>query len=102
MAQARITGRILAFVESHEFGIVSTEEGFILQKNLDTVLGPDVAFVSKARLGAEPRTWSDVPPDLAVEVASPSNTRADLERKVRIYLETGCEPSGSSFLSDRK
>ncbi|MGD9712033.1 MAG: Uma2 family endonuclease [Thermomicrobiales bacterium] len=87
--QLRLGSRILAFVDALGLGIASTEEGFILRRNPDTVLAPDVAFVSNARLGEEPERWSEVPPDLAVEVVSPSNRQSEIDRKTRIYLESG-------------
>ncbi len=87
--QLRIGSRLLAFVDEHDLGIVGTEEGFILQSNPDTVLAPDVSFVSRARLTPESPGWSRVPPDLAVEVVSPSNSQPEIDRKVCIYLSGG-------------
>jgi len=89
IVQLRIASRLLQYVEAHNLGIVTTEEGFLLQKNPDTVLGPNVAFTSITSLAAEPELWSDVPPDLVVEVMSPSNNPSDIERKVRVYLDAG-------------
>jgi Uma2 family endonuclease len=89
IAQLTIGSRILSFVKVHKLGIVGTEVGFIFQRKPDTVLAPDVAFVSAERLGPEGKYWSDVPPDLAVEIVSRSNTRAEIDRKVRIYLASG-------------
>lgn len=51
---------------------------------------PDVAFVSKARQ-PEPseQAYSSIPPDLVVEVLSPSNTPHDMRVKVVNYLSVG-------------
>jgi len=49
-----------------------------------------VAFVSAARQ-AEPseRAYSPIPPDLAIEVLSPSNTPREMRLKVANYLAAG-------------
>jgi Uma2 family endonuclease len=53
---------------------------------------PDVSFVSLDRLPSEAH-WSDgyvtIPPDLAVEVTSPTDTVYELEEKVEEYLRAG-------------
>ncbi len=52
---------------------------------------PDVAYVSGARQ-AEPsdQPYSPIPPDLVVEVLSPSNTPHEIRLKVVNYLAAGC------------
>ena len=52
---------------------------------------PDVAFVGKGRLPDERVTddFSDVPPDLAVEVLSPSDRPRFVLGKVGEYLQAG-------------
>lgn len=53
---------------------------------------PDVSFIRWDRMpgGQVPRDpISAVPPDLAVEVLSPSNTRREMERKLREYFAAG-------------
>jgi Uma2 family endonuclease len=52
---------------------------------------PDVAFVSAARLPEED-AWDravQFAPDFAVEIESPSNTQAELLRKMLLYLTGG-------------
>ncbi|NLX10966.1 MAG: Uma2 family endonuclease [Chloroflexi bacterium] len=51
---------------------------------------PDVAFVSKDRQ-PEPsdQAYSPIPPDLAIEVLSPSNTAHEMRIKVVNYLSVG-------------
>ncbi len=52
-----------------------------------TVLGPDLAVSAAPAKSYEP--YSKVPPLLAVEVASPSDTRPYLADRARLYLEAG-------------
>lgn len=71
--------------------VFSGDGGFILARNPDILLGPDVAFVQAARLvPREERTgWLELAPDLAVEIVSPNDSWRDVERKVEIYLDHG-------------
>ena len=89
--QLKIGSLLLRFVESRGLGEVVTEAGYIFARDPDTVLGPDVSFVSNDRLATESEPWSELPPDLAIEVVSPGNTRAEIDRKVRIYLDSGVQ-----------
>ena len=52
---------------------------------------PDVAFVSKARLPENRRQNSPVPPDLAVEISSPSDSLMRVSEKVQAYLDAGTQ-----------
>jgi Uma2 family endonuclease len=90
----RLTVRIHTFVETHDLGVVySNDTGFIVERNPDTVRGPDIAFVGwdKYEPSDESDTlpWGKQGPDLAVEVKSPSNTAAELNRKAEQYLNGG-------------
>jgi Uma2 family endonuclease len=49
-----------------------------------------VAFISRARQPQLPREgFNPIPPDLAVEVISPSDSYSDVSRKVQRYLRHG-------------
>ena len=52
---------------------------------------PDVAFVSKERLPENRRQNSPVPPDLAVEISSPSDSLMRVAEKVQAYLDAGTQ-----------
>ena len=52
---------------------------------------PDVAFVSKARIPENERQASPVPPDLAIEVVSPTDKVYDVLEKVLEYLDAGTQ-----------
>jgi Uma2 family endonuclease len=80
-----------AFVTENRLGIVGPEGGYVLHRNPDTVLAPDVAFVRADRwpTGEAEKHFGDFPPDLAVEVRSPSESMRSLLAKARTYLDAG-------------
>jgi Uma2 family endonuclease len=80
-----------SFVRQHNLGVVVVESGVWLERQPDTVRGPDVAFVARERIPAEglPRAFFEGAPDLAVEIVSPSDTAVELEAKVHDYLRNG-------------
>ena len=55
----------------------------------DRLVKPDVAFVSTERLPENREKSSPVPPDLAVEVVSPSDKQYDVTEKAFAYLKAG-------------
>lgn len=76
------------FVEAGGHGVVVAEGGALLERDPDTVRGPDVAFYSRERVpkNAYGTTfWG--PPDLAAEITSPSNRRAEIKAKLTDYLD---------------
>lgn len=89
---ANLIGLLQPFVRERRLGtVLSSETGFILshEGELDTVLAPDLAFVSNQRTPAHGTGFARLAPDLAVEVASPGQTRAQLGAKARLYLAAG-------------
>ena len=86
---ANLTMILGNYVKTNGLGRVFTEGGFKLESDPDTVLGPDVSFVTTHRIRLSPEGYHDGPPDLAVEVISPSERRGRIERKLALYLETG-------------
>jgi Uma2 family endonuclease len=69
--------------------VFCNDTGWIVERDPDTVRGPDVAFWSKERLPVIPDSYLDVPPDLAVEVVSPGDHYSRVQNKVRQYLRCG-------------
>ena len=67
------------------------ETGFILRRDPDVVRAPDVAFVAAANIPKTgiPRTYWPFAPDLAVEVLSPSDSRAAVQARVAEYFAAG-------------
>ena len=55
----------------------------------DWAVKPDIAFVSNDRLPENREQASPIPPDLAVEVVSPSDKHYDVTEKALAYLRSG-------------
>jgi Uma2 family endonuclease len=91
----RVGARLALFVEDHRLGkTYAAETGFLLQRAPDTVRAPDASFVTAARLAAiNPSAdgYFPGPPDLAVEVVSPSDTFSEVEEKVADWLAGGTQ-----------
>jgi Uma2 family endonuclease len=86
--KARIFGLIYAYLMGRKLGEVFAETSFRL--NEDTLLIPDVAFVPTDRLvGVDLDKQFTVPPALAIEVISDSESGARMEQKVKLYLSAG-------------
>src|SRR5690242_9224949 len=81
----RAGSRLGIYVEGHTLGEYGVSEGgFLLSTNPDTVRAPDVWFVCAARIPTEgiPEGFWPGPPDLAIEVLSPSDRFINVMRKV--------------------
>ena len=76
-------------IKANNLGLLVGESGFHLESGPDTVLGPDIAFVARDRVGDDKDCFYDGAPDLAVEVLSTSDRRGKIERKTALYLELG-------------
>ena len=76
------------FLRDHDLGHITTEEGGYVVSG--ERYAPDVAFISKARQPELPRQgYNPLPPDLAVEVVSPSDSPQKVTTKVGNYLAAG-------------
>ena len=94
MVTALVSHSLYGHVEKHGGGKVAAGDvGFVLNLSYDPerVRGADVAFISVERLpeGKVPVKFFRGAPDLAVEVLSPSGSSAQLQQKIRDYLEAG-------------
>jgi Uma2 family endonuclease len=87
---AEITALLRNYVKKHRLGRVSAADtGFRLSEA--TVRAPDVAFVRRERLEKlGGKGFAKGAPDLAVEIFSPSDSVAQLMRKVKQYIAAGC------------
>jgi Uma2 family endonuclease len=89
--QGNVWGVIKDFLRANPLGRVFVESGVVTERGPDTVRGPDVSYYSKERLALDKRVtgYHDQPPDLCVEVVSPSNTVHELKAKAKEYLFAG-------------
>jgi Uma2 family endonuclease len=85
---ARLVGNYT--FERGEFYGTSNDSGVILERDPDTVRGPDVALYNDARTFDElhPK-YGEVPPLLAVEVLSPDDKTMKVLQKITDYLRAG-------------
>ncbi len=82
----------LVFAAQHDLGKPTVESGYYPADDRRNLLAPDVAFVRKENVPqANPTQLVATMPDIAVEIASPSNTYAELRRKAAAYLALGTE-----------
>ena len=90
-----VTAKLLALLYSHiepnNLGLLVGKSGFHLETGPDTVLGPDIAFIARDRVGDDQDCFFPGAPDLAVEVLSPSDRRGKVERKTALWLELGAK-----------
>jgi Uma2 family endonuclease len=81
---------LVVYLRANNLGTVAGEGG-MLRLLPGLVRIPDVSFVTWAKL---PKKYGQMPaisPDLAIEVLSPSNTRMEMERKLRDYFSAGTQ-----------
>ena len=86
------TFRLGLYVEANGYGEIRTgEPGYRLERNPDTVRAPDVAWFAPGRILPGTQGFPELTPDLCIEVASPSNARADrlLSDKAQMWLDFG-------------
>jgi Uma2 family endonuclease len=72
--------------------VTTNDSGVVLERDPDTVRGPDVAVYEDADTFAElhPK-YGEVPPRLAVEVLSPNDRAGKVLRKITDYLTHGVD-----------
>ncbi|MCE9556268.1 MAG: Uma2 family endonuclease [Planctomycetes bacterium] len=71
--------------------IFGAEGGFLIGRDPDTVLGPDIAFIARENLPQDSPTGAFWPgaPDLAVEVLSPNDRTGEVDEKIKAWLDAG-------------
>ena len=92
-AAFNIAGSFYIYSRQSGTGSGGVETGYRVRQDPDTVRGPDVSFNVRSRGEREETPPRFVPgaPDIAVEVVTPSNTAAEMERKVAEYLAAGSQ-----------
>ena len=85
-------GWLRQHVKSHRLGkVYAAETGFLLSRNPDTVLAPDVSFVRRERLTPRQRGFREIAPDLVAEVISPTDRPREVAEKVQDWLAAGTQ-----------
>ncbi len=86
---AEIGYRLSHFLEERNLGhLASNNGGFITERDPDTVRGPDLSFWTRERLPQLPAEgYVTLAPDLVVEVVSPSDVFARINKKILHYLK---------------
>jgi Uma2 family endonuclease len=86
---ALIAASLVNHVRQYRLGKVYINDvGFLIERNPDTVRGPDIAFVRTERVVRSLKFY-DGAPDLAVEVVSPGDSYTDVEEKTAEWLRGG-------------
>jgi len=87
---ASASGLVFQHSRTNRLGwVVANDTGVVLERDPDTVRGPDVAFWSFERLPKVPKGYIEIAPDLAVEVRSPGNTQRQILDKIKEYFFGG-------------
>lgn len=89
----RLAQALQNYLDMNDLGIVSGSDG-PHQILPDQVRFPDVAFIAYDRIPEQADPATKVPswiPNLAVEILSAGNTRAEMSRTLRDYFDSGVE-----------
>ncbi|MBI3262367.1 MAG: Uma2 family endonuclease [Acidobacteria bacterium] len=78
------------YVRAHKLGAVAVDLGCHLERDPDTVRGPDISFIRAEQIPrTDPEGFWRGGPDLTVEIRSPGDTLPEIETKVDEYLSHG-------------
>ena len=82
------------FIKSRKLGrLTGSDAGVWLERNPDTVREPDIAYFSAEKIppGVRITGYSEVVPDLVVEVVSPSDGLREVNDKALMWLSYGVQ-----------
>lgn len=91
---SRVAFEIVRFASKDNLGLAAGTRGMV-RFNLDLVRMPDVSFIrwdsveDPTEIENPAGAFLEYPPDLAVEVLSPGNTRKEMEIKLAEYAKAG-------------
>ena len=93
-AHGRSQTRAAFFLESFAYprglGETTSDTGYLISRDPDTVRAPDVAFVLAERLpDGDLPGYLPFAPDIAVEVVSPSDAASDAYARAMMWLDAG-------------
>jgi Uma2 family endonuclease len=92
MVTINVSSPLFTHVRERRLGVVtSADGGFNLFPDRSSVVAPDLGFIRRERipLDFDFQRYFPVPPDLALEVVSPSDSFGDVMEKVGLYLDAG-------------
>jgi Uma2 family endonuclease len=87
LVATRLLRQLLAWIEVHGGEVLAGPVGLRIAD--DSLLGPDLVLVLEQHLERIGERWFTEPPDIVVEISSPSTRRDDLGRKRELYAEFG-------------
>jgi Uma2 family endonuclease len=87
-ALLNLASTLLVYCRDHDLGTVLTAPTDVLLSNI-TVVEPDILFVAKDRESIIGDRYISGPPDLVVEVLSPSTASRDRHTKRQLYARHG-------------
>lgn len=84
----RIAALVGAHIINNDLGIVTgADGGYKVGKGRYI---PDFAFISRGKQADHSReAYNSIPPDLVIEVISPSNSKKEIDKKTKHYLAVG-------------
>ncbi len=80
------------FIKPGKLGsLTASDSGVWLEHDPDTVREPDIAYFSAQKIPLDERVtgYAEVVPDLVVEIASPGDTRREVNDKALMWLSYG-------------
>ena len=83
------TAEFVIYVRANNYGSVSTEIGYKLESDPDTVRAPDVSWIAPGKVLEPIPGYPDGAPDLAVEVKSPNDSRPEMFAKAQMWIGYG-------------
>ena len=89
-----VAGFLREVVRPNRLGrLIASDAGVKLESDPDTVREPDIAYFSRDRLPLDEDVpgYAEVPPNLVIEVSSPSDTPIALFDKARMWLNAGVD-----------
>ena len=87
-----LASELRSFIKPGKLGrVAASDSGVWLEHDPDTVREPDIAYFSAQKIPLDQRVtgYAEVVPDLVVEVASPGDTRRQVNDKALMWLSYG-------------
>ncbi len=78
-----------AHIRAHDLGLIYPDNlTYLFQRDPDILRIPDISFISASAVPTDwpPMGYIEVVPSLVIEVVSPSNSAAEIRRRIRDYV----------------